>query len=162
MTRAPPVLFPAFPHEMPVEGSDPALRLRQLIAPYRYMWTEHGVLHRLTVPEGFRHDGASVPRLVRSIIPPERLDRSAVGHDWIHHWCGALPPRSLAVWTGWEWRDPLEHPDGRLRWTRRMGDRWMLARLKEDPFPPARRRMAAVYYGLRLGGWTAWHCKEAA
>lgn len=153
-------MFPYYALDRPVEGTDPRDRQRILTHPYRYAWDHQGARMRLTVPQGFIHNGASVPGIVRSIIPPEPLDKAAIGHDWIHHWCGALPVGSLEVLTADGWTDALEHPDGRLRWTRKLGDRWMMRMSREDPWGPKRWRRRMAYRALRAFGWTAWDCSD--
>ena len=45
--------------------------------------TEDFVYHSITVPQGFRFDGASTPRALWSVVPPfKRTKKAACIHDW--------------------------------------------------------------------------------
>lgn len=86
-------------------------------------WTSHGI----TVPAGFRFDGASAPRLVWNIIPPfKRTKRASCMHDYL---C------SLA-----------ENREERL-----FADRLFYIMLRENG--NNRFRSAAGYFGVRLGSF---------
>lgn len=87
-----------------------------------------------TVPEGYRTDGASVPRIPfiysrygnTAQIP-------ALFHDFLYDGC-----------LGDEF-------------TRRDADEVFLAMMTELNDPPGKYRRLAMYYAVRLFGWRAWH-----
>lgn len=88
---------------------------------------------RVTVPYGFRSDGASVPRFFwRWVFPPgdTRALRAAFVHDWIYR----------------------THPDG---WTKAEADQLFRELLIEDGMPERYARRA--YWGVRLFGGDSWH-----
>ena len=88
---------------------------------------------RVTVPVGFRSDGASVPRFFwRFVFPPgdTRAMRAAFVHDWIYR----------------------THPDG---WTKEEADELFRELLLEDGMPE--RYARRPYWGVRLFGGDAWH-----
>lgn len=90
----------------------------------------------LTVPAGFRSDGASVPRFFwRVVFPPgdPKALRAAFLHDYIY----------------------ATHPEG---WSREEADELFLGVMVLDGVPSLRAYLA--YLGVRLFGWKAW--KEAA
>ena len=86
----------------------------------------------LTVPAGFRSDGASVPRFFwRLVFPPgDALAlRAAILHDWIYR----------------------THPAG---WDRAKADALFRDVLIADGVPKWRARLA--WLGVRIGGGAAW------
>ena len=86
----------------------------------------------LTVPAGFRSDGASVPRFFwRLVFPPgDALAlRAAILHDFIYR----------------------TRPEG---WSRDEADRLFLAVMILDGVPVSRALMA--WLGVRIGGHWAW------
>ena len=88
---------------------------------------------RVTVPYGFRSDGASVPRFFwRWVFPPgdTRALRAAFVHDWIYR----------------------THPDG---WTKAEADQLFCELLIGDGMPERFARRA--YWGVRLFGGDSWH-----
>ena len=88
---------------------------------------------RVTVPYGFRSDGASVPRFFwRWVFPPgdARALRAAFVHDWIYR----------------------THPDG---WTKADADQLFRELLVENGMPERYARRA--YWGVRLFGGDSWH-----
>lgn len=77
----------------------------RLLDTYHYCWDLNGQQSRITVPEGFTYDGASVPRLAWTLsgITPDGLIRAAaLIHDWIYNHAGALsrPAASTIGGTG--------------------------------------------------------------
>ncbi len=84
------------------------------------------------VPKGFEFDGASIPRLFRSLVAspldPETA-RGGCDHDFIYR-------------TQPEW------------WTRKDADLMFLCELLEDGLSP--RRAFLAYRAVRLFGWIAW------
>lgn len=88
---------------------------------------------QITVPVGFRSDGASVPRFFwRWVFPPgdTRALRAAFVHDWIYR----------------------THPEN---WTKEEADELFHELLIEDGMPERYARRA--YWGVRLFGSSAWH-----
>ena len=86
----------------------------------------------LTVPAGFRSDGASVPRFFwRLVVPPgDALAlRAAILHDFIYR----------------------TRPEG---WSRAEADRLFLAVMILDGVPVSRAYLA--WAGVRIGGFAAW------
>ena len=87
----------------------------------------------LTVPVGFRSDGASVPRFFwRLVFPPGDAQalRAAFLHDWIYR----------------------THPEG---WDRKKADDLFYDVLVADGVPKWRAYLA--WSGVRLGGSAAWN-----
>ena len=87
----------------------------------------------ITIPEGFRSDGFSTPRILWSTISPaidQRTLRAAICHDYIYR----------------------VQPAG---WTRKDADLMLYQFCREDGLSwwPAQK----AYYGLRLFGGTAWN-----
>ena len=86
----------------------------------------------VTVPKGFRSDGASVPRFFwRVVFPPgdHRAMRAAFAHDYIYR----------------------IHPDG---WTKAAADLMFYGLLIRGGIPEIRAWLA--YLGVRLFGSLAW------
>lgn len=86
----------------------------------------------LIVPEGFESDGASVPRILWSLVSP-RVDpvtlRGAVAHDYLYR----------------------RHPAG---WTRREADALFRTLIREDGL--ACTRAWKAWLGVRIFGNRAW------
>lgn len=87
----------------------------------------------IVVPRGFETDGASVPRIMWRLFPPfdGDYDAAAVLHDYVY-------------------RNSLK-----LGFTREQAD--TLLRDGMVATHTARWKRCAIYYGVRLGGWTAWN-----
>ena len=86
----------------------------------------------ITVPAGFRSDGASVPRFFwRLVFPPGDVHALAGAflHDFVYR----------------------THPTG---WTRQEADRVFREVITADGVPPFRACLAWI--GVRLFGWKAW------
>ena len=86
----------------------------------------------LTVPVGFKSDGASVPRFFwRAVFPPgdNRALRAAFAHDYVYRM----------------------HPDG---WTKAEADQMFYDLLIADGIPVINAKLA--YWGVRLFGGKAW------
>lgn len=97
-----------------------------------YTLRENLYFSDLTVPAGFRSDGASVPRFFwRVVFPPgDALAlRAAILHDFIYR----------------------TRPEG---WSREEADRLFLAVMILDGVPVPRALMA--WAGVRIGGHWAW------
>ncbi len=101
----------------------------RLLQSYRAAWVGGEII----VPEGFVHDFASVPRLVRSIIPQMgNQNGPAVVHDFTYrqHWqsrenCDALFLAAMKV----------------------AGVNWL--------------RRNIIYSAVRAGGWVTWNKRKS-
>jgi len=97
----------------------------RLVAPLRCSWRGGSV----TVPQGFATDLASIPRLLRWVIPGVGdWNRPSVVHDYLY-----------------------VHPDD---WTRREADRLFLAGLEAEGV--GRLKRWAMYAAVRVGGGVLW------
>ncbi len=121
----------------PLPGQD----LFVLADPFRY---RSGTGRVLTVPPGFQTDFASVPRLLRAIVDPTKLESAwaAVVHDYLYQEGPAVPYRIEA--TGETGRgfsraeaDDVFHEALRL--------------LGIDPFDAW-----TMWAGVRAAGWAPW------
>lgn len=78
----------------------------ELTETYTYYWTRNGTQYRIIVPEGFRNDGASIPRIFWTILglTPDGLIRAAaLIHDFILVNKGRLKENhQLLLWAGWK------------------------------------------------------------
>jgi len=122
----------------------------RLVADYTYEWVKAGVRRRITVPEGFDYDGASVPRFAWSIcgLHPDGLIRAAACiHDWLYEHKGELPYDS---YQRLRWPDVWENVP--KVWTRRNADRMFGRIMRESGIRKIRRRVA--YLAVRGFGWT--------
>jgi hypothetical protein len=92
---------------------------------------------RITVPEGFITDFASIPMVIQALIPKCVGRRAAIVHDFLYRTLG---------------------DDGRYaRWE---CDRIFLEALGVLNVPAWRRY--ALYWGVRFGGWLTWARYESA
>ena len=124
----------------------------------------------LTVPVGFRSDGASVPRFFwRLVFPPGDVQamRAAFLHDFIYrtHPGGNVPLRNVAA-AGADAPTRLDREPRRdngaarnteadVRWTRKKADDLFYDVLVADGVPKWRARLA--WAGVRIGGAAAWN-----
>lgn len=120
-----------------IHYTDPRTREKVLHEPYTIRWRDL----TLTIPKGFRWDGASVPRIVRSLIDNDDCSEAgALGHDAIYKFNGYLPV---------DWIRPLGRVVSRLEGDQLLRD---FMELEERP----EWKEAAVYQGVRRFGWYAW------
>jgi len=113
--------------------------------PFCYSWiAKDGSDHCIFIEKGFENDGASVPRIVWNIIPPDGRHRAAAivhddlyGRKTLHY-----------MWKGGRWVI-CSTP-----WTRKEADKLFLAIMKEYKVPWLKRHVA--YRAVRMGGWLAW------
>jgi len=104
-----------------------------------YDFTYHWGKTKITVPAGFQTDFASIPRIFRIIIPKlGRWNKAAVVHDYLY-----------------------QHPEsgvkfevGHIQWSRKGVDQVFLDGMEDLGVPVWKRYV--MYFGVRLGGWTAW------
>jgi hypothetical protein len=138
--------FPDHPLQL-----DKGFRRMELLPPYRYAYEEGGKSYRITVPAGFEHDGASVPKVVWSLYRPHKLDRAAVFHDLIYKRGGALEPGEHQLLDGEDWVDVDR------QWSRDEADLLFKRLLKLDPNGPGLVHRRLAYLGVRsAGGRHAW------
>lgn len=131
----------------------------RLVADYCYFWQHANTQFRITVPIGFKYNGASVPRICWSItgLRPDGLIRAAATlHDFLYRYKGRLPANTLhrevklhALKTAPEWVE-LNQP-----WTRKNADKLFARVMREAGVPKIQRRMA--YLAVRLVGRFYWN-----
>ena len=130
-------------------------RLYELAEGWRYEWLDEDTWEwrRICIPQGYRYDGASVPRKAWTIsgLTPDGLIRAAATvHDFIYDHRGAMPEGSCQYsWQG-EWRDAQD-----VVLTRKEADRLFLQILRESGVPA--RRCWLAYTAVRAFGWTFWN-----
>lgn len=114
---------------------DEVILLRDLV----FFFSDSKTGAAITVPLGFRSDGASIPWLLRWIAghPFGASLKSAVVHDWIFR--------------SHDGRDQLAATGPR---TRRHAAQLMSVAMRVDGVHPFRRRV--IYLGLRIGDMYAW------
>lgn len=129
----------------------------RLVSPWVYVWEHQGIRRRLTIPAGFEHDGASIPRLLWTLLgltPAGLISAAALAHDALYRHGGRLPP-------GWlheqmpkasAWSDAYMTGNG--WYTRQKADRLFARLMREAGVRQLRRRLA--YLGVRVGGRFAW------
>jgi len=129
----------------------------RVVAPWVYCWEHQGVKRRLTVPIGFEHDGASVPRFLWSILgltPAGLVSAAALAHDCLYRHGGRLPPgwlhEQLPGASGWA----DAYLIGTGYYCRQEADLLFARLCREAGVPKLRRRLA--YLGLRVFGKWAW------
>ncbi len=126
-------------------------RLYRLEADYNYYWQVAGVWHRITVPKGYKNDGASIPRLLWSFsnLTPDGLIRAAAEvHDWIYGHKGVIPFESHQYEMGDRFL-PV-----RKTWKRKEADDLFLHIMKQSGIGKTDRKRA--YIAVRWFGWLSW------
>jgi hypothetical protein len=98
----------------------------------------------LRFPAGFHYDGASVPRIVRSLLDDDQLRGAGpLAHDAIYRYGGKLP-------LGW-----VRSASGNVYvYTRRQADAFFRKVMSLDGVRPEHRMWA--WLGVRVGGFFAW------
>ena len=128
-----------------VVGESKAGHVRvELVKDYEYRWKHKGKYMLLVVPEGFRFDGASVPRALWSVIgisPRGLVEPAACCHDWLYHNNGYV----TTVVNG----EFIYN-----RWTRKEADKLFARIMRELGMNKFRRR--AAYYAVRVFGKKYW------
>ena len=124
----------------------------ELDEDYSYIFTYSGLHLKITVPKGFKTDGASIPRWLWSILGVGRdgLHRAAaVVHDFLYKHQGRLPKGSLQIMRkDGAWEDSDYTP------TRRDSDKLFLNIMKDAGVILWRRRL--MYRAVRVAGKEAW------
>lgn len=95
---------------------------------------------RLEVPDGFRFDLASVPRVFWVLVAPFELSLAApLVHDFLYRWAGVLPRGSVVPWRSF---------------SRAEADRAFCRLMARQGV--AGWRLATAYLAVRLAGFLAW------
>lgn len=103
-----------------------------LYVPLVMSYKREGLAGRIEVPKGFRTDFASVPQILRSLIPQlGTWTAPAIAHDYMY-------------WAG---------PSG--FYTRDYADRAFLFLMEDALVHPFYRK--AIYSAIRIGGKSAWN-----
>lgn len=150
------VEFPTPPDSRPISDT-----LYQLFDDYRYIWelkvkevdgNFKQIQNRITIPSGFRYDGASVPRIFWTLtgIKPDGLQRAAaLVHDMIYVQKGDLPEgmQEQEVSPG-SWKPTYG------KWSRYDADRLFRRMLLRAGMKKGRVKM--MYFAVRAAGWTYW------
>lgn len=121
-------IFPEQPDIRPISNG-----VYRLKVPYLYETPEHYII----VPEGFLHDGASVPRLFWTIsgLTPDGLHRAAsLIHDYLYENFGKTKHRL---------------------YSRKECDQIFKDIMKKSGVNSYRVKIA--YFAVRIGGWTFWN-----
>lgn len=126
----------------------------EVVVDYAYEWEAKDRKFTIIVPKGFVFDGASVPRILWTLIgiTPDGLHRAAaLVHDFIYRYDGFLPNGSF-----WEigMNCELIGLPG-VRWNRDQADKLFARMLREGGVSKFKRRL--MYQGVRLGGWIHWN-----
>ena len=101
----------------------------QVVNPFRYRIGDVKSKNIITVPEGFKTDFASVPRILWNILPPwGKYGKAAVLHDYLYY-------------------------SGMFE--RKECDKIFLEAMKELGVGWIARK--TIYSGVRIGGWIAWN-----
>lgn len=129
----------------------------RLVAPWVYIWDHQGIRRRLTIPAGFEHDGASIPRILWTLLgltPAGLISAAAVAHDALYRHGGRLPigwlHEQLPGASGW----CDAYLIGTGFYCRQEADLLFARLMREAGVPKLRRRLA--YLGVRAFGYFAW------
>ncbi len=118
---------------------------------WRMMFSIDGVMYWLIIPAGFVFNGASIPRLLWTLLglaPHGVMDGPALPHDFIYQFQGKLPAGSLKTL-----KDNVPVDSNRII-TRSEADT-LLGQLCEY-FNINGYRSWMVWAGVRIGGWLPW------
>lgn len=143
------------PHNVPIDGEPHGLkkyRAYELSHDYSYQWRDGSFHFRIFIPAGFKYDGASVPRIVWSLVglrPDGLLRAAALVHDWIYEHKGVLPEGSYQIKSAGQWIN-LD-----TQFARKDADKMFKKIMREAGVKRVRRRLA--YRAVRLGGWLPWN-----
>lgn len=102
----------------------------------------------VNVPDMFRHDFNSSPRILWRVIPPTEFGEAGTQHDWMYRNCGELD----VIFA--------DGSTGRVKWTRAECDERYREILQDTEAPKWKENI--MYTGVRVGGWKAWrgHAKR--
>ena len=123
-------MTPHFTGELILKAIPP--NLWETYAPFGYVTLVTGKPQTLVIPVGFRNDLASIPRMLRGLVPQVGRHRSAaVIHDWLYQ---------------------NQHIHN---YSRAQCDAIFSEAMKASGVPWHRRAM--MYRGVRMGGWVAYN-----
>jgi hypothetical protein len=136
----------------------------RLASDFSYSWSNHGLVNRILVREGFEFDGATIPYVVSGLmggrwglgyVPP-------LIHDLLYRCNGCVRcahkgslHEVLLVTASASKRIDHKWVVVPGRWTREEADKMFGRHMREFNVPKLRRRLA--YYGVRLGGSYYWN-----
>ncbi len=126
-------------------------KIYRLDEDYSYCWIKNSIENRISIPAGFRYDGASVPRLLWTITSIRRdglIRAAALVHDWIYIHAGRLPEGSHQYKVGGNWVDVYG------RWKRKQADLLFARLMREADYSKTKRRLA--YLAVRVFGRFSW------
>ncbi len=107
----------------------------KLHCQFTYRWGKTAI----TIPSGFVTDFASIPRILRIIIPKlGRWNKAAVLHDYIYQ----NPESGLRFEVGY------------VRWSRKGAD--VVFRDAMEDLGVIKWKRNLMYWAVRIGGWMAW------
>lgn len=132
-------------------------RIYQLVDDFSYEWVtskNQMIINKITIPSGFRYDGASIPRFLWTITGflPDGLHRAAsLIHDYIYYYKGNIPKESF----NWRYRGDSDETSEEVigKWSRKDCDKLFYKILKEYGV----RNSRLLYYSVRLLGWLYWN-----
>ena len=130
-------------------------RLYELAESWHYEWFAEDAREwrRISIPAGYRYDGASVPRKAWTLsgLTPDGLIRGAATiHDFIYDHRGDMPLGSCEWAAGDRW---AVAPD--VNFTRKEADKLFLQIMRESGVPE--RKCIMAYAAVRAFGWTFWN-----
>ncbi len=106
------------------------------------------------IPEGFWHDGNSVPGFMQSVISPQQLAGQGVKHDYLYRY-GKPLPKVVDLYN-----DIFKCKPKRPRYIADCLYRHCLDKYNSVTAPKWKR--AAAYWGVRLFGWSSYKSKNMA
>lgn len=149
------IWYPQYPRQRDLGGRD-----RILTAPYGDIYDGSGIhpadprgsMYMMVAPEGFVHDGASVPSAVWSIYPPHPLDAAAIAHDLIYRRVGIMLPGEWWIFDteAQAWAEvgrPMERAEA---------DNLFRHQLSRSRAGVSRWRTRVAYWGIRAWGGIIW------
>lgn len=121
--------------------------LWKVLEPFEYCVGSADSDIKVTIPEGFFTDFASVPRFFWRVLPPTgEYGKAAVVHDWLYR-------HPILLEFSFSYTDPENGPD-RLAITRKECDDIFLEAMEVLEVPKCKRDI--LYAGVRIGGWKPW------
>lgn len=133
-----------------IATSDPGANF-VLVLDYTCYWSMDGTIYKLTIPAGFKYDGASVPRWVWSIsglTPAGKIMAAATIHDYLYENQGKLGKALCVSDSNGNWLHSTKV------FSRKESDQIFLAYCKAGSVGKTNRNRA--YWAVRLFGGFAW------
>jgi len=128
-------------------------RTYQLVNDWSYTWITNDIVNKITIPSGFRYDGASVPRPLWSLsgLRPDGLHRAGtLIHDFIYYHEGKLPIGVMKWRYLGDTNESYRNVSG--KWTRKDADRLAYKVWRRSGQPHSK----LMYYFVRVFGWFLW------